>query len=363
MENRKVSILMSAYNCEEYIEEAMHGIMEQTYRDWECIVIDDCSTDRTKEILEKLAEKDSRIRVFSNEKNMKLPGSLNRALEKAEGKYVMRMDADDICSRERVEKQVEFMESHPELTLSSCRLFYLKDGDIFPAHLQRRADADAVSALFLFFDPIAHGGVIVRREVLQKLKYDPAFTYTEDLDLWIRMRNENYQMAIQEDYLIQYRLHGNQVTTTKSEIQREQYRKIIPRYYERYLFPLDEDELRLLCEEIYYRDRLNLKGFLRFALKIRKANRKRHSFSKEAVCYALFEVMMACREEFHLRTITFLALLASLPPVFVIREIVRRKRAAARAYEFCRQAAVSFGLEESGMGADKVMHYRVKKTV
>ena len=106
---------MPVYNAEKYIVEAVDSILNQTYSDFEFIIIDDCSTDASYEILQSYAAKDNRIRLFKNDVNKKLPKTLNFGISQAKGKYIARMDADDISLPERFAKQIKFMESHPEI--------------------------------------------------------------------------------------------------------------------------------------------------------------------------------------------------------------------------------------------------------
>ena len=126
----KISIIMSVYNGEDYLSEAIESVLNQTFKDFELIVINDCSTDSTGEILNRFAELDKRVKVHTNEVNLRLPSSLNKAIALAQGKYIARMDADDICLPERLEKQYKFMEDNPHISLSSCRFMTLKNGVI-----------------------------------------------------------------------------------------------------------------------------------------------------------------------------------------------------------------------------------------
>ena len=97
MNTPEISIIMSVYNGETYLEEAIESVRNQTFLNWELIVINDCSQDSTGEILAALAAKDARIKVHPNEVNLKLPSSLNKGIGLSSGKYIARMDADDIC--------------------------------------------------------------------------------------------------------------------------------------------------------------------------------------------------------------------------------------------------------------------------
>ena len=121
---------MSVYNGEDYLSEAIESVLNQTFKDFELIIINDCSNDKTSEILKKYENFDDRVKVHTNEVNLRLPASLNKAISFAQGKYIARMDADDICLPERLEKQYDFMENNPNVALSSCRFMTLKNGVI-----------------------------------------------------------------------------------------------------------------------------------------------------------------------------------------------------------------------------------------
>ena len=114
MNNPLVSVIIPCYNAEKYVEEAVRSIMTQRYKNIEILVTEDCSTDNTLKILKNLEKEDSRIKVIQNKKNLKIVKSLNNMINIAQGKYIARMDADDISLPERIEKQVRFMEENPD---------------------------------------------------------------------------------------------------------------------------------------------------------------------------------------------------------------------------------------------------------
>ena len=116
-ENKKVSIIMGVYNGVNTLEEAIESIINQTYSNWELVVCDDQSTDESLNILKKYALKDNRIKVITNPQNSGLAASLNQCLKYVSGTYIARMDADDLSVPERLEKQVRFLEEHPEINL------------------------------------------------------------------------------------------------------------------------------------------------------------------------------------------------------------------------------------------------------
>ena len=181
-----ISLIMSVYNGEDYLAETIESVLNQSFENWEFIIINDCSTDTTSRILEEYALKDSRIKVHTNEVNLRLPSSLNKALSLSCGKYIARMDADDICMPDRLEKQYRFMEANQDIALSSCKFLTLKNGVYSSGGCGGRNDSEAIKAMLLVTNPILHPGIIAKAEIIKDLQYDKNFTCTEDMELWTR---------------------------------------------------------------------------------------------------------------------------------------------------------------------------------
>ena len=182
----KISLIMSVYNGEDYLSETIESVINQTFSEWEFIIINDCSTDNTANILNEYSLKDNRIKVHTNETNLRLPSSLNKALSLAEGKYIARMDADDICMPNRLQKQYDFMEANPNVDLSSCRFMTLRNGVYSSGGCGGKDDNESIKALLLVTNPILHPGIIAKSQVIKDLGYDKNFTCTEDMELWTR---------------------------------------------------------------------------------------------------------------------------------------------------------------------------------
>ena len=344
--NRKpqISIIMSVYNGEKYLAEAIDSIIAQTFTDWELIVINDCSTDLTGDILERYSVADSRIKVHTNEVNLKLPTSLNKAISLSTGRYIARMDADDICLPDRFEKQFAYMEENPDIFLSSCRFLTLKNGVAAPGGCGGRCDSEALKAMLLVTNPILHPGVIARAELLKEFEYDTTLTCTEDLELWIRMAKQNIKMEILPEYLLLYRLHDKQITSTTLEKQRTEVLKIQRSYYERYLNPMDEMTENFYIQGIYFNTDLDIKKFLSFSKWIKKVNRKRKLINKDAIDYALFDVLAEYKRH-GMSKVEILFGMLSFNPIFLLKELVRRKIVANCDAMMCLQAAEKIGLE------------------
>ena len=326
MDEPLVSVLLCVYNGERYLAQALDSVRNQTLRDFECIVVDDGSTDSTSEILDRYARKDSRIRVLRNEKNLGIPMSRNRTLEQARGQYLVCMDGDDLCRRDRVARQVEFMRANPQVDAACCGYIGWDGARLFPALDCRRHDPESVRALFLFFNPLINPGVILRREAMEGMAYDQTYTCTEDLDLWVRLLCAGKRLAVQEEYLLLYRRHPGQITANSTSTQREQCRVIFRRFYEHTLFTLSEEEMDFLVRGIYFRDEPDAEKLKRLLRRIWEENRKKNSFAPESVRYAALEMLLEYRRA-GVPPGKLAPMALRLGPGFLVGELLRRRRA------------------------------------
>lgn len=188
-----ISVVMGIYNCAKTLEEAVNCIINQTYTDWELIMCDDCSTDNTYSVAESLAKKDSRIVLLKNEKNLTLAPTLNKCIEHAKGKYVARMDGDDLCQLDRFEKEIMVLENNPDIALVSCNMdLFDKNGTYRTVHYNK----NPTLASFIKRSQFCHAGCMMRTEVLKELKgYDTSekCKRVEDYDLWVRLYAAGYK--------------------------------------------------------------------------------------------------------------------------------------------------------------------------
>ncbi len=219
----QVSVVMPVYNGEKFLREAIDSILSQTFQDFELIIIDDNSTDGTVSIV--TSYNDRRIRFHSSSQRLKLAGALNLGIEKAQGTYLARMDADDICEPERLGQQHAFLEQNKHIGI--CGTWT----NLFPVpeqHLEKYPlTTDEVQALSLFHSPFAHPSVMIRKEVLTSnhLKYDVDYYPTEDFDLWCRALKFT-QGANLNEALLRYRLHPDSLTRTDWSLMDEQAARI-----------------------------------------------------------------------------------------------------------------------------------------
>lgn len=339
----QISVIMSVYNGEAYLRPAIDSILNQTFRDWELVVIDDCSTDSTPRILSQYALLDSRIRPVRNEVNLRLPRSLNKAISLARGKYVARMDADDISLPNRLSSQFAFMESHPEYALSSCKYMTLKNGAVEMGCCSRRGDPEIMAAMLLFTNPLIHPGVIARREIMLDNPYDPSHTCTEDLNLWCRLASAGHRLALQDDYLLLYRLHDKQITATTLDRQKEEVLRIFRPYYAAMLGEVPEKKLILFRDEIYFHGQGNVDRFCRYIRLLRSLRREKNRIASQALEYAAFEAFAEIRRQ-GIRRDQLLQGLSLFSPLFLIPEFISRKRRSQADIRRAVTAAESFGL-------------------
>lgn len=209
----KISVIMPAYNTEKYIGEAIESILNQTFSDFEFIIIDDRSSDGTVDVVKSY--NDNRIRFHQNEKNMGVAATLNRGLDLATGDYIARMDSDDISMPERFEKQIQYMENHPDCAAcgTDIKLFGAQWGNFFHSSTPEQLRVD-----LFFASSLAHPTVMIRSAVIHNdfFRYDETLNGVEDYDLWYRISNR-YQLGNVCQILLMYRIHPNQVTQHMNE--------------------------------------------------------------------------------------------------------------------------------------------------
>lgn len=215
VKNPKVTILMPVYNGEKYLREAIESILNQSFADFELLVINDGSTDSSVKIIE--AYSDFRIRLVHNEKNLKLIATLNKGIDLARGEYIARMDCDDVSHPERLEKQVKFMDSHPEIGICSSWADYIDETGNVIGQLQNPT-GDLLQKTFWRPSPIIHAACMAKSNLFRENKFDPEYCHAEDYELWLRLYEQTKFFNIDE-YLYRIRFHGDRVSVQQREFQ------------------------------------------------------------------------------------------------------------------------------------------------
>ena len=343
----EISLIMSVYNGEDYLREAIDSVLAQSFASWELIIINVSSTDSTAEILSEYALRDERIKVHTNETNLRLPSSLNKGLSYAEGKYIARMDADDICLPDRLEKQYNFMEKNTDVALSSCRFLTTKNGVVSSGGCGGKCDFESVKALLLVTNPILHPGIIAKAEVIKKLGYDKNFTCTEDMELWTRFVTSGYKIEIIPEYLMIYRLHDKQITGTTLEKQRTEVIAVQKAYFSGVLEEMDAEKEEFYINGIYFRGKADINKFCDFYKWMKTASCKEKNIASDALKYAMLEIL-AEYKRCGIPKSELIRGMMLLGVPFLAKEIpARKKRARADGFK-CIEAAKSIGLVHSG---------------
>jgi glycosyltransferase involved in cell wall biosynthesis len=216
MKSPKVSVLMPVFNGLPYLADAIDSVLAQTVEDFEFIIVDDRSSDGSRELLEDYAARDRRIRVLRNDTNLGIADTLNRGISECRGEYIARMDADDVSLPQRFERQVGFMDNAPEVGV--CATWFDVFGDEEGTYRHPTQDAQIKVSHLLHDCAIAHPAVFIRKRVLDETGLTYPNLPAHDLWFWIhlgfvtRLRNL-------PDTLLRYRVHGNQFSRLSSSPQ------------------------------------------------------------------------------------------------------------------------------------------------
>lgn len=203
---------MSVYNGEKYLREAVDSILNQTFTDFEFIIINDGSTDGTREILESYS--DSRIRLFHQE-NIGLTKSLNKGLKSVLGEYIARQDADDISHRDRIDYQVSFLDKHMCIGLVGTNVAFIDQRGTIFSFWRPPTTHDDIRKQLLKGNSFCHGSVMFRKECLETVGYyREQFRYTQDYDLWFRI-SDKYEVANIERILYKFRRNSHTISRKK----------------------------------------------------------------------------------------------------------------------------------------------------
>lgn len=238
-----VSIIMPIYNVDyEILRTSVQSILNQSFKNFEFLIIDDNSEKFNDPIkLNEIFCGDSRIKLLKNSHRKGVGGSLNTGIANAKGEYIFRMDADDISAKNRIEKQIDFMEKHPSVSILSSNALSFGDKKVlFKNYLQ-----DSEIRLSLFFNSkIVHPTVCFRSDLFKTKGYlYNESVISEDYDLWLRCSlDSSIGFASLKDNLLMYRIHKNQVTTSKKEAFIKQGVELRSKFY-RKAFCLEEAEL------------------------------------------------------------------------------------------------------------------------
>ncbi len=222
-----VSVILPCYNAMPFLPDALESIIHQTYQNLEILCINDGSSDETPAVLEAYAKKDKRIRVIHNESNLKLIGTLNKAIALAKGDFIARMDADDVSHVERIEKLLELILKENVDVVSCNSDFIDMEGKKISTSFLKAITPIEIHFASYFFTPIGHALLLGKKSVFIKHPYfiSENVIHTEDYELWTRMIRNNVKFFNCDEVLYSIRINDNSVSRKFEEIQKTNFVK------------------------------------------------------------------------------------------------------------------------------------------
>ena len=218
----KISIIMSVYNLEDFLTAAIESILDQTFADFEFIIINDASTDNSEIIIEKFARKDKRIKVITNNQKIGLTKSLNKGIKIACGEYLARMDGDDIALPKRLKRQVEFMKKNKDLAFCGTNVILVDEKGKKLKQKKLPLSSKKIRSQVMHFCPFIHPTLFFRQNVLLSAgKYNENFQFAQDYELILRLL-EKFKGANINEPLLYYRVGLNKAISLKN-LKKQEY--------------------------------------------------------------------------------------------------------------------------------------------
>ena len=271
----KVTVVMSAYNAEKHLRESIDSILNQTFEDFEFVIIDDGSTDKTFDILKSY--QDLRIKIINNEKNIGITRSLNIGLKFVSGEYVARMDADDISEPKRLEKQVEFLDAHPSVGVVGINSLIIDEQGNLLGQISHPISHSKIMSQILLDNRFVHSSVMLRKTLLAMHGcYNGDVSIAQDYELFLRLALVTQLANLPEPLHRWRRNYSTGISMTRKSEQLMARDKIRQAFLDEH-FTLDEDYIHLLL--INYRNNpkdIYLRKYLHRILE--ELSRKRNLF-------------------------------------------------------------------------------------
>lgn len=213
-----VSVIMPVFNASTYLNEAIQSILNQTFTDFEFIILNDGSTDQSEQVI--LSFTDKRIRYVKNDRNSGVIFTLNKGIDMAQGAWIARMDGDDIADSRRFEKQLEYLNTHPGTVVLATRITLINEkGDIIGVWKDDEAaiTSQQIRAWLPMNNCIAHPTIMMSTSLLKKYRYHENQLHSEDYDLWLRLMSDGVDIQKLNKSLLNHRIHTSSVTRKQKQ--------------------------------------------------------------------------------------------------------------------------------------------------
>lgn len=328
MSSPRVTVLMPVYNAENYLDEAIDSILKQTFNNFEFLIINDGSTDKSVKIIEKY--KDSRIKLINNEKNKGLVYTLNKGLSLAKGEYIARMDADDISLFKRLETQVSFLDENPEIGIVGTYV------EFFGENIKRQVwrpptEMPEIKVSLFFGSTFAHPTVMIRRKLFKtyKLKYNESYKSAEDYGLW-QEAEKHFKLKNIPEVHLKYRISESSITNTAERKLDERY-SVLKKIYLKGFSNIDyyptEEELEMffyLCSNKRMKiKKMDLNVVSTLFDNILKQNEKTQYYDREILTKYIFRKWLTIgyyKKSYLLNPIWFFRIISFLLKIMIIKK-------------------------------------------
>ena len=267
MKPAEVSIILPAFNAENFICASIESILDQSFKSFELIIVDDGSIDST---LQKIRSfKDHRILIIENKHNIGISKSINKAIDISCGKYIARIDSDDLMIKNRIELQYKFLEEFPEIGVVGSAIELFGNTIINRIHTYPSQNS-TIKSLIIFENPLAHPSVMFRRDLILRIGgYSEDYPYIEDWELWYRLSKiTNFHNL--SDVLIKYRIHNKSVSQAHTVLQEVSKLKLIKLMFDDYNLPFNSKFFKGNFRFSYK----NLESYYFWLLKLKEHNQK-----------------------------------------------------------------------------------------
>lgn len=276
-----VSVVMGAYNREKSIKKSVESILKQTYKNLEFIIVDDFSKDNTYDILKKIQQKDSRVKLFRNNSNKKVGFCLNKAISLSKGKYISIMDSDDVAFSDKIKLQVEYLEKNKDIDVLSTNAVSFGEYNI----IRSIPNSDQIiKSIFLFSFYLINPTIIFKKKITYNLKYNPNYYRCQDYDFFLRVALLNYKFANVNKVLFKFKTYNYKKNKVKEGFLDGFYKSCQRKYLTKiFNYNFSKDELyfhyslydsnkKIDCDKLYF-----------WFLKIRLLNNKSNFLDQNAL--------------------------------------------------------------------------------
>jgi glycosyltransferase involved in cell wall biosynthesis len=295
METPLISIILPVYNREKYIGESIESILNQTYENFELIIINDGSNDKTENIITKY--NDSRIFYYKNENNRGIVFSRNKGISVAKGKYIAMFDSDDIALKKKFEIQIDYMEKKPEIAMTGTYVLHINAaGKLLKTKWKLNASSKSIPSIQIFRNYFVQSSVVIRKDAIPNNSYSTGFDIVEDSKMWFDVALYNKVVNIKQ-YLLKYRIHDGGISNQRNELHLQNSKKLYKYIFKHLNIDITENEINthlLIKNKKKIEDIDDLKSIEKWLLKICNHNKIVKLFDQHSLKKVLFNRWIKC---------------------------------------------------------------------